>query len=357
MRLFQKTFWRASSSASKKGWQQESRRFLREARLLSKLNHPGICQVYDLVENDGDQFLILEYVDGVSLKEEATRNLDHHRILQIILETAEALEAAHREQIILHQLLTGSSPYGEGLTTMELLIRVSEARTLPIEGLDTDVITLISDLTARSPEDRPSAAECASRIRSILAKPEQLRRRRIIVALSVVAGAALLVAAGVTMSQQWRVRRQARLAREFAEKASSVEWLMRAEHLAPPHDLTNARRQVRTTIAELEARVSGIDDQNAAPGHAAIGRAWASLGDDRKATDSLEMAWRLGMRTPQLSCALGRSLGALYDQALRETYRVSDPQLRQEAVEEAQGKYREPALNHLKRCRGDPNLP
>jgi serine/threonine-protein kinase len=448
------------------------RRFLREARLLSKLNHPGICQVYDLVENDGDQFLILEYVDGVSLKEEATRNLDHHRILQIILETAEALEAAHREQIIhrdlkpenimltpdghtkildfgiarladpsidqsspnqpsidiemtveeetstssqtqdwtvvdsypddlggersctlltrrgtivgtpafmapeqvlgdvpttacdiysvgiiLHQLLTGSSPYGEGLTTMELLIRVSEARTLPIEGLDTDVITLITDLTAQSPEDRPSAAECASRIRSILAKPEQLRRRRIIVALSVVAGAALLVAAGVTMSQQWRVRRQARLAREFAEKASSVEWLMRAEHLAPPHDLTNARRQVRTTIAELEARVSGIDDQNAAPGHAAIGRAWASLGDDRKATDSLEMAWRLGMRTPQLSCALGRSLGALYDQALRETYRVSDPQLRQEAVEEAQGKYREPALNHLKRCRGDPNLP
>jgi serine/threonine protein kinase len=50
-------------------------RFLREARLLSKLGHPSICQVYDLVETPAADFLILEYVQGTTLRRLAEREL------------------------------------------------------------------------------------------------------------------------------------------------------------------------------------------------------------------------------------------------------------------------------------------
>lgn len=61
-------------------------RFLREARILSKLEHPAICQVYDLIEGDDADFLIFEFVEGQTLKElfahgtlETTRTLHAHR--------------------------------------------------------------------------------------------------------------------------------------------------------------------------------------------------------------------------------------------------------------------------------------
>lgn len=449
------------------------KRFLREARLLSKLNHPGICQVYDLVEKDGDQFLILEFVEGSSLKDKATAGIEENRILHIILDTAEALAAAHREQvihrdlkpenimvtsdeqvkvldfgiarlaeppgaessseepgvklspttvpddgestssptqewtvdgsanltagdegctihtrhgmivgtpaymapeqvlgivpttacdlyslgIILQRLLTGSSPYGEGLGTMELLIKVSEADVAPPVGLDPDTSALIADLTTRVPEDRPSSAKCATRLRWILGRPERRRRKRILVALSMVAGLALLIAAGITVTHRWQARRQARLAQEFAQKASSIEWMMRAEHLAPPHNLREAKELVKERIKDLEIQVSDIGGPSAAPGHAAIGRAWAGLGDHQKARVSLEKAWGLGMRTPALSCALGLSLGALYNKALNETYRIVDEGLRETAVEQAQSDFRDPALDHLGECRGSVDMP
>ncbi|RLE21546.1 MAG: hypothetical protein DRJ65_15840 [Acidobacteria bacterium] len=449
------------------------RRFLREARLLSKLNHPGICQVYDLVEHEGDQFLILEFVEGSSLKETAEAGLDQNKILHIISETAEALAAAHREQvihrdlkpenimvtpegrakvldfgiarladtpnpdssseeiatafspsdlppgretpmsqtqdwtvnapagltrgeeactihtrhgmivgtpaymapeqvlgivpttacdlyslgIILQKILTGSSPYGEDLGTMELLIKVSEADLAPPVGLDPDTSALIADLTNRVPEDRPTAAQCATRLRWILGKPERRRRKRILVGLSLLAGLALVVAAGVTVTQRWQAQRQTRLAREFSQKASSIEWMMRAEHLAPPHNLQETKKLVEERINDLETQVSEIGGTSAAPGHAAIGRAWAGLGDHQKAQASLENAWNLGLRTPELSCALGLSLGNLFNRALNATYRIVDEGLRETAVEQARRDFRDPALVHLGECRGSVDMP
>jgi tetratricopeptide (TPR) repeat protein len=76
-------------------------RFLREARLLSKLNHPGICQVYDLIEGDETDYLVLELVEGRTLgrylEEEA---LDLDRRLEIGERIAEALAVAHRRRIV-----------------------------------------------------------------------------------------------------------------------------------------------------------------------------------------------------------------------------------------------------------------
>ena len=75
-------------------------RFLREARLLSKLGHPGICQVYDLIETPEADFLVLEHVEGRTLKELAAEDLSFERKLQLGEKIATALAAAHRERIV-----------------------------------------------------------------------------------------------------------------------------------------------------------------------------------------------------------------------------------------------------------------
>lgn len=76
-------------------------RFLREARILSKLEHPAICQVYELVEGSGADFLVFEYVEGKTLKELfASGPLDTRRTLEIAEKIAQALAAAHRERIV-----------------------------------------------------------------------------------------------------------------------------------------------------------------------------------------------------------------------------------------------------------------
>ncbi|MBW8877316.1 MAG: protein kinase [Acidobacteria bacterium] len=76
-------------------------RFLREARLLSKLGHPSICQVYDLIETPAADFLILEYVQGTTLRKLAEREeIPFERKLRLGEKIATALAAAHREKIV-----------------------------------------------------------------------------------------------------------------------------------------------------------------------------------------------------------------------------------------------------------------
>lgn len=76
-------------------------RFLREARILSKLEHPSICQVFDLVEGASADFLIFEYVDGQTLKDLfADGRLPTTTTLEIAEKIVLALAAAHRERIV-----------------------------------------------------------------------------------------------------------------------------------------------------------------------------------------------------------------------------------------------------------------
>lgn len=128
------------------------RRLLKEARQASSLNHPNIAQIHDIVEEGEEAFLVMEYVEGESLRRRMARDWNIAEIIRIGIQCAEALDAAHR-----HHILHGDIKPENIMLTPEENVKILDfglAKKLPLTGATNDMETL--EATGSALEGTPS---------------------------------------------------------------------------------------------------------------------------------------------------------------------------------------------------------
>src|SRR5690349_784495 len=88
---------------------ESKQRFEREARAISSLNHPNICALYDIGNQDGVDFLVMEYLEGQTLADRLQKGaLPVEQVLKIGIEIADSLDKAHRQGIVHRDLKPGN---------------------------------------------------------------------------------------------------------------------------------------------------------------------------------------------------------------------------------------------------------
>ena len=91
-------------------------RFVREARLAAGLSHPNIVQIYDAGEDDGNPYIVMEYVEGRSLADELDleARLDPARVLDVGVQVCAGLEHAHATGLVHRDIKPGNLLLGDG---------------------------------------------------------------------------------------------------------------------------------------------------------------------------------------------------------------------------------------------------
>ncbi len=99
-------------------------RFLLEARAASALNHPHICTIFDMGEQDGDPYLVMEVLEGITLKERIAQGAcSSEEIVRFSAEIAEALSAAHAKGIV-HRDIKPANIFLQGRSESERQVKV-----------------------------------------------------------------------------------------------------------------------------------------------------------------------------------------------------------------------------------------
>jgi len=266
----------------------------------------------------------------------------------------------------LYKLLTGEPPF-PGKDALDCMRRTAQDEPRPVRKLapevPADLETIVMKCLEKAPDQRYDSARALAedlrRFREgepILSHPPSLlyrlrkkaRKHKTLFAVSIAALLTVLVFAGLGLQARWTASSRAQWAQHFGQRAEQIEALIRYAHLLPRHDIRPEVAQVRELMAAMAQDAERSGSVARGPAAYALGRGHLALEEPAKAKECLEKAWGLGFRAPEVSYALGRTYGALYQQELERARRISEPDLREAKLKELERQYRDASLFHLR---------
>ncbi|MEM7355197.1 MAG: protein kinase, partial [Acidobacteriota bacterium] len=269
----------------------------------------------------------------------------------------------------LYKLLTGKTPFADHPDAMVVHLVVHEKPPSPrrlVPDLPRDLEAIVLRCLEKEPARRypsaralyedlrryldrqPIAARQASRLYRLYHGARQHRT-----ALTIATGLTLAVVAalGSTIAERLRGRAIADAAQRFGREVESLTWIQRAAHQLPLHDVRAEHDLLRQRMRDIQQRMAVLGPAGEGPGLYALGRGHLALGEIEAAQARLQTAWDVGYRELGVAEALGQTLAARYEAALAQARRIANAAAREARQQQIQERYREPALEFLRRGR------
>ncbi|HYI10379.1 MAG TPA: protein kinase [Thermoanaerobaculia bacterium] len=178
------------------------------------------------------------------------------------------------------------------------------------------------------------------------------RKHPTIAALLAIASVAVLVSLGWAIATSIRSAERQRAAQRFGQEIERIEAVARYASMLPLHDLSREQRWIRARIDAIAREKADLGRTASAAADYAIGRGYLALHDYDRSRHALEAAWNGGHQTPEVAYALGRVIGAQYQDELQEAESLSTKDARMARRRQVEQQYRVPALNWLRRSAG-----